>query len=246
MKNAPPIIVEIPSDELGGASGARLFRVLAVGKRNTPQFPYCVANEKIATEIGRALGLRIPEVLLYRLRGEWHAFSCFVPQTESGEGVPEGTASELARYYSEHPEELHGMITFDLFVGNNDRKTDNLILGEDGLVRLIDHANALFYRPTETAEAGTKRLTAISKNLSTMFDRKHWFLAGLSNWELVDRWCDRMASLPTYLIESVIDELPAELLAAVERKVVRDFLDKRKNIMRNIINDNLSLFPNLK
>lgn len=77
MKNVPPIIVEIPSDELGGASGARLFRVLAVGKRNSPQFPYCVANEKIATEIGRALGLRIPEVLLYRLRGEWHRLSVF-------------------------------------------------------------------------------------------------------------------------------------------------------------------------
>jgi hypothetical protein len=135
---------------------------------------------------------------------------------------------------------------FDLFVGNNDRKTDNLILGEDGVVRLIDHANALFYRPTESVEAGTKRLAAISNDLSAMFDRKHWFLAGLTNWELVDRWCERMAALPTYLIESVINDLPTELLTAVERKAVREFLDRRKNIMRNIIDDNLSLFPNLK
>ena len=95
MRKLPPVVVELPSDELGGASGARLFHVLAVGKTNTPKYPYTVANEKIATEIGRVIGLRIPEVLLNRLTGEWYAFSTFIERTESGEGIPEGTAKQI-------------------------------------------------------------------------------------------------------------------------------------------------------
>lgn len=142
MRKLPPLIVELPSDELGGASGARLFHVLAVGKKNTSKYPYSVANEKIATEIGRAIGLRIPEVLLNQLAGEWYAFSTFIERTDSGEGIPIGSAKQIKKYFDENPSLLHGMVCFDLFVGNNDRKTDNLIVGDDGAVRLIDHANA--------------------------------------------------------------------------------------------------------
>jgi len=246
VKNIPPVIVELASDELGGASGAKLFTVLAVGKANTPRYPYCVANEKIATDIGRVLGLRIPEALLYRLRGEWHVFSCFVERTESGEGVPEGTAAELNRYFLERPNELHGMICFDLLVGNNDRKTDNLIFSQaDTAVTLIDHANALFYRKTETASPGIARLESIEDNLSAMFDKKHWFLAGLTSWDLVDNWCARISELPSYYVESVVENLPSELLTDAERRAVIDFIEKRKKVLGEIISENLPLFPGL-
>jgi hypothetical protein len=238
--------VELPSDELGGASGARLFHVLAVGKTNTSTYPYAVANEKIATEIGRAIGLRIPEVLLNRLTGEWYAFSTFIERTESGEGIPEGTARQIQQYYDANPAELHGMVCFDLFVGNNDRKTDNLILGADAVVRLIDHANALFYRRTDTVRAGIERLQSIEKDLSAMFDRKHWFLSALTSWEYVDEWCDRIASLPTYFFESIIDNLPSEVLSSSERAAVMQFLERRKGVLGQVIRDNLSFFPGLK
>lgn len=245
MKNLPPIVVELPSDELGGATGARLFRVLAVGKSNTPQYPYSVANEKIATEIGRVLGLRIPEVLLYRLKGEWLTFSCFVEQTESGEGAPEGTAAQIEEYYRNNQSELHGMICFDVFVGNNDRKTDNLIFGQDGVVRLIDHANSLFYRHTEKVQAGIPRLESIQEDLSAMFDKPHWFLSALASWDYVDEWCCRISALPSYFIESVVDSLPVGVLPVAEREAVVKFLETRKKELPRIIERNLSLFPGL-
>ncbi len=59
MKNRPPLTWELPPDELAGTSGARLFYALSIGKANSPQHPYCVANEKIASELGRAIGLRV-------------------------------------------------------------------------------------------------------------------------------------------------------------------------------------------
>ena len=238
--------MELPSDELGGASGARFFHVLAVGKANSSEYPYTVANEKIASEIGRALGLRVPEVLLYRLFGKWVAFSCFIEQTESGETPPSGSALQIQSYYQTHPEELHGMVLFDIFIGNNDRKTDNLVLGEDGIVRLIDHANSLFYRPTSSSKAGVARLEAIQNDLSAMFDKRHWFLDALESWEIIDEWCRRIEALPEYFIHSTINNLPVSVLSDVERRSAIEFLTARRHLMRGIIEDNLSLFPTLK
>jgi hypothetical protein len=138
------------------------------------------------------------------------------------------------------------MVCFDLFVGNNDRKTDNLILGEDGVVRLIDHANALFYRHSETVRGGIERLESIERDLSAMFDRKHWFLSALTSWEYVDEWCDRIANLPTYFLESIIDNIPPEVLSVSERAAALQFLERRKQQLGRIIRDNLRFFPRLK
>jgi hypothetical protein len=245
LKNRPPLVWELPPDELAGTSGARLFYALSVGKANSPKHPYCVANEKITSELGRAIGLRIPEVLLYPIAGKWHAFSRFVAQTESGETVPEGTASEIEEFYERTPAELHGMVCFDLFVCNNDRKTDNLVIGESGKVWLIDHANALFYRPTLTIVAGIPRLLSVEANLAAMFDRPHQFLTALSSLELVDMWCERISLIPSYFIESIINNLPEEILSAGEREGAYDFLENRKKHMREIITTNGSLFPQL-
>jgi hypothetical protein len=138
------------------------------------------------------------------------------------------------------------MVLFDIFVANNDRKTDNLVLGEDGIVRLIDHANSLFYRPTEASPAGVARLEAIQKNLAAMFDKRHWFVDALESWEIIDERCGRIEALPSYLIQSIVKNLPKGLLSDVEQRGAIEFLMTRKDLMRGIIEGNLSLFPKLK
>jgi hypothetical protein len=207
-----PLTWELPSDELGGASKASYFYVLTIGKRDTPEYPYAVANEKFSSELGRAIGLRIPEVLLYPVAGDWYCFSHFIRQTESGETAPEGTAREIAAFFAENPAELQGLICFDLFICNNDRKTDNFVIGEDQKVWLIDHANALFYRPTGGVQPGIPRLLAVKDDLSAMFDKPHGFIAALDSWENIDMWCDRISQIPTYFIRAAIDNLPPAIL----------------------------------
>lgn len=246
MRNRPPLIWELPPDELSGASGARAFYVLTVGKSNSPEYPYCVANEKIASELGRAIGLRIPEVLLYPVAGDWFAFSHFIRQTESGETVPEWTAADIAAFFRENPVELHGMICFDLFVCNNDRKTDNLISGEDKKVWLIDHANALFYRPTVGVEPGIPRLLSVESDLTRMLDKPHRFVEALNSWEHIGTWCNRISQIPSHFAQSVIENLPRGILTKEEREYLFEFLEHRKNGMRDIIERNLTLFPELK
>lgn len=246
MRSPHPLILELAQDDLGGASGARRFYVLTVGKHDSQDYPYTVANEKLTSELGRALGLRIPEVVIRRLRGEYHAFSYYISQTESGETVPEGSAAEIAAYYSDNPAELHGMVCFDLFVCNNDRKPDNFIIGEDGKVWLIDHANALFYRPTVGVTPGIARLASVEANLAAMFDKPHGFMKVLSSWEYIDMWCQRIAQIPSHFIFAVIDNLPREILSNEERKNLFEFLERRKTGIRTIIRTHGSLFPELK
>jgi hypothetical protein len=246
MKNRPPLVWELPPDELGGASGSRLFYVLTIGKRNTPEYPYCIANEKIASELGRVIGLRIPEVLLYPLADEWYGFSHFIRQTESGESIPEGTAADIADFFSMNPEELHGMLCFDLFVCNNDRKTDNLIVSEDKKVWYIDHANALFYRPSGDIQAGIPRLRSIEHDLVAMFDKRHHFIEALTSWQHIQMWCERISRIPSHFTRSVIENLPKAVLRHDERLYLFEFLERRKNQMRAIIEGNRLLFPSLR
>jgi hypothetical protein len=245
LKNRPPLIWELPPDPLSGASGASAFYVLTVGKRNTAEYPYSVVNEKIASELGRVIGLRIPEVLLYRVGEEWYVFSHFIGRTESEETAPEGTAAEISTFFEKNPAELHGMGCFDLFVCNNDRKTDNLILGEDRKVWLIDHANALLYRPTKTVEPGIARLLAVKKDLKAMFDKPHRFVEVMNSWDLIDEWCERIAQIPSHFLESLIENLPKAILSDEEREFLYKFLEQRKRAMRGIIEENHLLFPAL-
>ncbi len=246
MISRHPLTWELPSDELGGASGASYFYVLTIGKRDTTEYPYAVANEKIASELGRAIGLRIPEVLLYPVAGDWYSFSHFIRQTESGETEPEGTAREIATFFAENPTELQGMILFDLFICNNDRKTDNFVIGEDQKVWLIDHANALFYRHTGGSQHGISRLLAIKHDLSTMLDKPHRFIEALNSWEHIDMWCDRISQIPPYFIRAVVDNLPVGILNGDERDFLYDFLQERKLSMRSVIEGHRSLFPALR
>jgi hypothetical protein len=246
LRYRPPTILELPQDELGGASGARRFYLLAVGKRNTPEYPYSVVNEKLASEFGRVIGLRIPEVVLQYLRDSWYAFSYYISETESGETQPEGTASDIAAFYEANPTELHGMICFDLFLCNNDRKPDNLVIGEDGNVWLIDHANALFYRRTGRIKPGIPRLAAIARNLEVMFDKPHAFLEALVSWEDIDKWCERISQIPSYFIRARVEDLPGEVLTQEEREFLIKFLELRKSHMKEIIQSNQSLFPALR
>ena len=246
MDDIHPLTLELPSDELGGASGASYFHVLTIGKRDTREYPYTVANEKIASELGRAIGLRIPEVLLYAVAGNWYCFSHFMRRTESGETVPAGTAREIEAFFAANPTELQGMICFDLFICNNDRKTDNLIVGEDQKVWLIDHANGLFYRPTSGTEHGIPRLLAVKDDLRNLFDKPHRFIGSLNSWEHIDTWCDRISKIPSYFIQGVIDNLPPGILNSEERGFLCQFLEERKLSMRSLIEGNPSLFPALR
>jgi len=140
--------------------------------------------------------------------------------------------------------ELHGMVCFDLFVCNNDRKPDNLIVGEDKKVWLIDHANSLFYRPTGNIKPGIPRLIAVEDDLRAMFDKSHSFIKALQSWEYIDMWCERISRIPSHFIRFIIDNLPSGILNEEERTFLFKFLERERKacgiLSRDIAQSSLS------
>jgi hypothetical protein len=249
-------ITELPRDPLGGASGEkRLFAVEFLGKTNNEMFPYTVANEVVASQIGKALGLNLPTVLTHSIGNEDCALVHRVKRDPKMQQSPPATTRALANYVEENKHEVHGAIIFDLYMANNDRAFGpfrrNLFLDADGHLLLYDNGNACFYRnrPTRGIQAGIPRLEAVEAELTAMFDMDHkenQYRQLLTNWELVREWCDRIARIPDYLIESAVSQIPANSAGQAERRRLVEFLSKRRDYLYDHIRLNVDKFPGLR
>jgi hypothetical protein len=241
-------IIELPEDPLGGTAGAKMFRVLFAGKTSSDKFPYIVFNEKVAGEIGRVLGLHCPEVLMEPFDDRWYFFSHWQETTTQGTILPPGTSKEIADFFEENPEYIHGMIIFDLYVGNNDRRRDNIILRRDRKLALIDQGNALLYYRASNGNAsfGLERLKKLRSDMRAMFDKPYRFLKALTDMTLVEIWTEKIRQIPDYFLESVIQNLPEmEYIDKAIKENTTEFLLNRRGYLLDHIIGNRVLFPNL-
>ena len=248
MSNPLPILQELPSEqEIGGASGARLFQFLAYGKGNSEDYPYNVPNEKIASELARLIGLPVPEILLMDHQNQWMFFSRSVATTESGEAKPPGTSQNVADAIANSPGIIEEMVCLDLFVCNNDRNPGNFLCDSGGQLWLIDYGNSLFYRPSGGGkiQPGIPRLQAVEADLNALFDKPHDALKLCKTWDAMERGFERIAGIPDYFIENTINRLPRALLTDQERDFATEFLCRRKTRMERIVLDNKERFPDL-
>ena len=241
-------IIELPEDPLGGTAGAKLFHVLFAGKTSNEKLPYIVFNEKVAGEIGRMIGLCCPEVLIEPFEDRWYFFSRWQETTRQGTVLPPGSASELAAFFQRNPEYVHGMIVFDLYVGNNDRRRDNIVLRNDGRLALIDHGNALLsYRSSDSrVPSGIERLESLESDICAMFDKPHHFLGALTDTALVASWVEKIRQIPDFFIKSLIQNHPEmEYINPELKEKTISFLMDRRSYLWDHIMKHRELFPNL-
>lgn len=242
-------IIELPEDPLGGAVGAKLFRVLFAGKTSNDRFPYVVFNEKVAGEIGRMLGLHCPEVLIEPFDNRQYFFSHWQETTQQGTILPGGSSKQLAEFFEKNQDYIHGMIIFDLYVGNNDRRRGNVLLRSDDRLALIDQGNALLYynRKSKAVPHGIERLTRLKKDLKIMFDKPHHYLKALTDMNMVLSWIEKIKQIPEYFIVSMIGNLPEieDIDKDTRERTIEFLLERREYLLDHIIN-NKGLFPNLK
>lgn len=249
MSEIIPLLQEMPNEQdIGGASGARLFQITAIGKGNSEDFPYNVVNEKIASELARLVGLPVPEVVLMQHRDEWMFFSRAVSTVALGQSKPPGTARDVATAIANWPGITEQMVCLDLFVCNNDRNPGNFLCDSQKQLWLIDYGNALFYRhrPQSNIVAGIPRLEAVEKDLNALFDKPHDSLQYCKSWEAMQRGFERIAAIPDYFIEHTVSRLPRGLVSDEEAEFVTDFLCRRKTRMESIVLEYLQLFSGLK
>jgi hypothetical protein len=210
----------------------------------------------VATQIGLALGLNLPIVITQTLASRPVALIQMCDRDPTMQAPPPATAQALREYVTNHPEEVHGAIVFDLFVANNDRAFGplrrNLLLDHLGRLLLYDHGNSCFYRPRLAAgiQAGTPRLDSVERDLAELFDMDHkgsHYREFLTDWSLVEKWCRRIKALPDFLISAAVDRIPANVSPpeTAERERLAQFLLARREYLFDHILKWQMLFPGL-
>ncbi len=256
-------IQELPADNLGGASGEkRKFRLEFIGKAPTERFPYTVANEVVSNYIGTVMGFQIPAVIPHRIGEDPLALILWMSPAARQQDGPPLTSKALRDYLAseEHRDEVHGAIILDLFLANTDRsfgpERRNIAVDESsGRLILFDFGNALFYRHREHQgiQAGTPRLQAVARDMRNMFDKpehnpQNYYFQLLTDWSLVEKWCDRLRQLPDFVLENAVRRIPDEIEPpnAAERQGLVEFLKQRRvYLLEQIRNCRADLFPGL-
>ncbi|MCA9128599.1 MAG: hypothetical protein KDB22_16040 [Planctomycetales bacterium] len=252
-------IEELPADELDGASGAkRKFRFEFIGKAPNPRFPFTVANEVVSNFIAMLLGFEVPTVLPTVLAPEPFAMVLWFKHAASRQDGPPMSSARVQELVSLNSDVVHGAIILDLYLANTDRafgpQRRNIAFDESGRLVLFDFGNALFYRNREHVgiNAGIERLDAVESDIRQMFDKQRenpqdYYFQLLTDWSLVEKWCERLRQIPEYIIETAVRRIPESIVPpdGEERKRLRRFLKQRPCYLFDQIKNNLDLFTGL-
>jgi len=196
--------------------------------RGAGQGPLALAAEIIAGEIGRALGLRVPELVLMEVDA---ALGRNEPDYEIRELLHASTGLNLALDFlpgsvmfdpaaKDRPTEeiASAAVWFDAFVTNIDRtaRNPNLLLWHKSLY-FIDHGAALYFHHDwkDTAQMARSRFPAI---------KDHVLLPWATQLEQADR--ELRARLGRQVFEDVLACVPGEWLSTPRAGYVDYFLHR--------------------
>lgn len=84
--------------------------------------------------------------------------------------------------------------------------------------------------------AGVARLDAVERDLTELFDMDHkgnHYWEFLTDWDLVQKWCDRIRQLPDFMLEAAVARIPKALPHPdeSERRRLADFLLARRSYL---------------
>jgi hypothetical protein len=220
-----------------GATGAIYAHVSALCKTNGPQSPYFVANELIASELGRVLRLPVPPGFVVVDASQVPYFAS-LDFNLTGVALPPIIP---ANFINTFLAELGRILVFDIFIANPDRHPGNLSAdyGNPPRFNLFDHSHALL----GAGAAGTGVACVQAAEHSIVVGANHAVIAGINNEALFLDALARLESIPDYFIASVVDEAKDYGLSGQEAQALTPFLQNRKTRVRQLIGTNKNLFP---
>ena len=178
--------------------------------------------ELIAGEIGRVLGLRVPEIVYVELDA---VLARTEPDPEIQDLIRASDGLNLALDY------LPGSITFDAFTANVDRtpRNANMLLWHKELW-LIDHGAALFYQHNWDG------FLENSKNPFRQI-KDHILLPFADEIEKAD--AELSAKLTPEVLREIVELIPDEWLEKPQeqREIYLEFLTKRLENPRNFVKE---------
>lgn len=206
-----------------------------------PDECYELFNEAVAIELARLCGLPVLDQFFYMHDNDLYS----VTPRIGNHKIPPPPENQLLEILSANPELSHGMVLFDLWVANNDRRPANIQYGREAeSIYLIDFGNALLYRAQNKGMARLDDLEQHPENQYMEPGKKYGYTELLIDPVCVDRWHERFLSIPEWMIENVVsrgNELILMGLSVVEpspgaiKDRVYSFLMKRRELLKTLV-----------
>ena len=199
-----------------GDSAPRYCTIGGVAKANNADNPYRAANEYVAAELGRIIGLpAVPGVVVSN-----NELSGFVSLRFGSKGEkPPPAIPEL--FAHEQPDLAAGLVVFDCWIGNTDRHEENFAYSvTNKRTHIFDHDRALL------SAMGLRRLELHRDEHGLDY---HTVAHALESGAKFASWVEAVSRVTQRTIELVVRELQEHgLLTEVERTALIDFLLHRR------------------
>jgi hypothetical protein len=220
----------------------------AYHKAPIDSIPYRIPSEYIAAKIGELIGLPVPPCAITRFGPDnTKLFSSLDFNFERASLVPifeDVVASKM-------PLVCAGILVFDIFIGNEDRHDENVVVdrGNDPReIHIFDHDHALLSGMTFF---GKEKIDKLYNDIGItgkppINNNRHVFLDQLKSREDLDFWIGRIGSIPDFFLENVCSF--AEVEIGLERSVadyLATFLKWRKTAMRGLIKQQFDEFTSM-
>lgn len=217
--------------------------VRSVAKTNGPHAPYCLVNEYICAELGRAIRLPIPPYAV--IKGSAPDQLMFASLDFNSTGGTSLPPVDRARCVAELPFLSAGLLLFDIWITNSDRHRRNFavdFLQTPPEMAVFDHSHALLGR---IPSKGEERLTMMRDRLGVTGapapatgGNRHALLDVISSDDDFDEWGVRIRGIPDYVIEDVCRGAVELGLSETERAATVAFLQHRRDTLQTLVRNN--------
>lgn len=222
-------------DSSGGVSHLRLN---AFARQNTPERPFAVANDFIASSLGVATGLPVPPGTLVGVYGGGYNYASLAFGDRGDKPPP----LIPPRFCEERPWEACGIIAFDHWIHNTDRHDGNIGYLPEVAVAVFDHDLALLNETKTTGDAIA--LLAQSQDTPVKY---HCLPPHLKDVSHFGEWFDRINSVTRREIRrSVAAAYSAELVNAELRDSLVAFLEHRQTRISSFVEQTRDQYQNVE
>jgi hypothetical protein len=212
--------------------------------------PAVLAHEKLASDLGRSLGISVNEVFLLRdvgptwgdRAGLWASLHCLVPDPfQRLEEFPEAgdVWSGSNREFLANDDELRMLPLFDAFILNGDRHLGNVLVSGGRVTGerwayFVDHGYAFGgdMTPDQLAEETEgKKLRRFVEAKSTM--QALWDAASDEQRQAFSPLADKIAGLSDEELEGLVRCLPEEVVPKATKRFLIRLLRHHSTIVRD-------------
>ncbi|MGD8192199.1 HipA family kinase [Brevibacillus ginsengisoli] len=206
-------------------------------KSNLRRVDSMLANELIAYELAKKLGVNVAEVDLTEVMGIRGIVSLVKPATAHYSWYQFSKKHKWSPFNQlKHPEQILRTFIFDIWICNVDRHSANLIVTTDGSTNnfyAIDHGLSLLGALKWKGRQWNSNYWTHVNRYNVKYPKG---LRGyIRSYHQLLPYIVEIENLPESCIESIVDQVPSNLLSLHQKTIIKNMLLSRRKSLRSIV-----------